>query len=87
MTDRDAFTPVIVGIMMVKTAYDMYPDDFQWRQNEYEYEFGKNAFDVISGTGQIRKLIESNASIDEIRTAATTGLDEFKELRAKYLLY
>jgi uncharacterized protein YbbC (DUF1343 family) len=65
----------------------MYPNDFQWRQNEYEYEFGKNAFDVISGTGKLRKLIESKASIDDIRSAATTGLEEFKMLRENYLLY
>ena len=27
---------------MVKTAYDMYPEKFQWRQNAYEYVFDKN---------------------------------------------
>jgi uncharacterized protein YbbC (DUF1343 family) len=41
VTDRSVFTPVIVGIAMVKTAREMYPDHFQWRQNEYEYEFGE----------------------------------------------
>ncbi|HEY2847206.1 MAG TPA: DUF1343 domain-containing protein, partial [Pyrinomonadaceae bacterium] len=87
VTDRNTFTPVIVGIAMVKTAYDMYPNDFQWRQNEYEYEFGKNAFDVISGSSELRKLIESGASFDDIREAATTGLDDFRNLRANYLMY
>ena len=59
VTDRAAFTPVIVGIAMVKTAFDLYPDHFEWRQNEYEYEFGKNPFDVVCGTDKIRKAIES----------------------------
>jgi len=58
VTDREAFTPVILGIAMVKTAYEIYPDKFQWRQSDYEYEFGKNPFDVICGTDKIRKQIE-----------------------------
>lgn len=87
VTDREAFTPVIVGIAMVKTAHDMYPDDFQWRQNEYEYEFGKNAFDVVSGSSTLRELIETGGSMENIRSAATRGLEEFKNLRANYLLY
>lgn len=87
VTDRSAFTPVIVGIAMVKTAYDMYPDHFQWRQNEYEYEFGKNAFDVVSGTDSIREAIESHSPLALVQEAAKAGLDEFIGLRSKYLLY
>ena len=59
ITDRETFTPVIVGIAMVKTAFDMYPEKFQWRQNAYEYVFDKNPFDVVCGTDKIRKQIES----------------------------
>lgn len=87
VTDRNTFTPVIVGIAMVKTVYDMYPDHFQWRQNEYEYEFGKNAMDVVSGTDKIRKGIESGASLGEIESSWQAKLDDFKNLREKYLLY
>lgn len=87
VTDRSAFTPVIVGIAMVKTAYDMYSNHFQWRQNDYEYEFGKNPFDVVCGTDKIRKAIESNAAFSDLHDAAGTGLAEFKGIRSKYLLY
>lgn len=87
VTDRETFKPVIVGIAMVKTAYDMYPKDFLWRQNEYEYEFGKNAFDVVSGTDKIRNAIESNAAFPDLQGIAETGLAGFKEVRSKYLLY
>ncbi|HEV7701651.1 MAG TPA: DUF1343 domain-containing protein [Pyrinomonadaceae bacterium] len=87
VTDRKAFTPVIVGIAMVKTAYEMYRDDFQWRQNAYEYEFDKNPFDVVCGTDKIRKAIEAGESIDSIQSFAADGLDAFKQLREHYLLY
>ncbi|MFN6964498.1 MAG: exo-beta-N-acetylmuramidase NamZ domain-containing protein [Pyrinomonadaceae bacterium] len=87
ITDRNAFTPVIVGIAMVKTAYEMYPDKFQWRQNAYEYVFDKNPFDVVCGTDKIRKAIEAGASIEEITAAWEPRSSEFREVRKEFLLY
>jgi len=87
VTDRNAFTPVVLGIAMVKTARDLYPDHFQWRQNDYEYEFGRNPFDIVCGTDKIRKALESGASVPEIEVAWQPGLNEFKEARKDYLLY
>ena len=72
---------------MVKTAYDMYPDKFQWRQNDYEYEFGRNPMDIVCGTDKIRKQIESGATLNEIEADWAEGLAEFKKLRSRFLLY
>jgi uncharacterized protein YbbC (DUF1343 family) len=87
VTDREAFTPVIVGIVMVKIAHDLYKDKFQWKQGAYEYVFDKNPFDVICGTDKIRKQIESGVSVKEIEEAWVTDLREFCEIRQPYLLY
>ena len=87
VTDRDQFTPVIAGIAMVKTAYEMYPDQFQWRQNAYEYVFDKNPFDVVCGTDKIRKAIEDGDTLESIETAWTDRLLDFTSARQKYLLY
>ncbi len=87
VTDREAFTPVIVGIAMVKTIYDMYPDKFQWRQNAYEYVFDKNPFDVVCGTDKIRKQIENGISLTEIDSDWAEGLSEFRANRQSFLLY
>jgi uncharacterized protein YbbC (DUF1343 family) len=87
LTDREAFTPVIVGIAMVKTAYDLYTDQFQWKQAAYEYVFDKNPFDVVSGTDKIRKHIESGMSLEDIEADWAEGLRDFRSLRGRYLLY
>ncbi|MFM9905687.1 MAG: exo-beta-N-acetylmuramidase NamZ domain-containing protein [Pyrinomonadaceae bacterium] len=87
VTDRDAFTPVIVGIAMVKTIYDMYPDQFQWRQNAYEYVFDKNPMDVVCGTDKIRKQIEGGVALNEIESDWADGLTNFREIRKPYLLH
>jgi uncharacterized protein YbbC (DUF1343 family) len=87
VTDREAFTPVILGIAMVKTAYEMYADKFQWRQSDYEYEFGKNPFDVICGTEEIRRGIEKGVALNDIATSWTTGINNFEADRKPYLIY
>ena len=87
VTDRDAFTPVIVGIAMIKTVYDMYMEHFQWKQSAYEYVFDRNPFDVVCGTDKIRKAIESGVSLKEIEDAWAEGLNEFGEIRKSHLLY
>ena len=87
VTDRSIFTPVIVGIAMVKTVHDMYPDHFQWRQNAYEYVFDKNPMDVVCGTDKIRKAIEVGVSLKEIEDSWAEGLDIFRQVRGEFLLY
>ncbi len=87
VADREAFTPVIVGIAMIKTAYDMYTEHFQWKQEAYEYVFDKNPMDVVCGTDKIRKKIESGVSLAEIETEWADGLTAFRDARNPYLLY
>ena len=87
ITDRTAFSPVIVGIAMVKTAYDLYTDKFQWKQSAYEYVFDKNPFDVVCGTDKIRKQIEAGESISAIENSWADGSAQFADQRKNYLLY
>src|SRR5690606_35023755 len=87
VTDREIFTPVITGIAMVKTIFDMYPDKFQWRQNAYEYEFDKNPFDVVCGTDRVRKAIEAGSNLAELEAGWQSQLTEFIDLRRSSLLY
>jgi uncharacterized protein YbbC (DUF1343 family) len=87
VTDREAFTPVIVGIAMIKTAYDLYTEHFEWKRDPYEYVFDQNPFDVVCGTDKIRKAIEATKSLDSIRSYWKDPLAEFHTTRQKYLLY
>ena len=87
VTDRDEFTPVIVGVAMIKTAYDLYTNKFEWKKDAYEYVFDKNPFDVVCGTDKIRKAIESGTDLREIESSWKDGLTEFEDSRKPYLLY
>jgi uncharacterized protein YbbC (DUF1343 family) len=87
VTDREQFEPVISGVATVKVAYDMYPEQFRWKEPPYEYEFEKNPFDVIAGTNRLREQIEAGDSIETIRNSWRESLEEFLRLRENFLLY
>jgi uncharacterized protein YbbC (DUF1343 family) len=85
--DRKSFEPVITGVALVKLAYDMYPDQFRWKDPPYEYVYDQNPFDVISGTNKIREAIEQGSQLQEIEGSWKVGLAEFRTLREGYLMY
>lgn len=87
VTDRSEFEPVIVGVATVKVAYDLYTEHFRWKEPPYEYVYDKNPFDVIAGTGKLRAAIERGDSIEKIAESWTSGLEEFRRVREKFLLY
>ena len=85
--DRGKFEPVTAGITMVKTAYDLYKDEFRWKEPPYEYVYDRNPFDVIAGTSKIREAIESGTSVEALEEGWKENLDTFKQVRENYLLY
>ena len=87
VTDRKVFEPVSTGVAVVKTAFNMYPEDFRWKDPPYEYEYERNPFDVISGTTKLRQQIAKGESVAAITASWRPSLDEFARLRAEVLLY
>ncbi|HET9478414.1 MAG TPA: DUF1343 domain-containing protein [Pyrinomonadaceae bacterium] len=87
LTNRDVFEPVFAGIAMVKLIYDMYPNEFRWKEPPYEYVYDKNPFDVIAGTNKIREAFEQGDKLDAIAETWTRPLLEFKQLRESFLIY
>jgi uncharacterized protein YbbC (DUF1343 family) len=87
VTDRRSFEPVSAGIGIVKTAFDMYGEDFRWKDPPYEYEYDRNPFDIISGTSKIREAIERGNSLSDIEASWQSGLEKFSGRRQQFLLY
>lgn len=87
VTNRNEFEPVIAGVAMVKTAFDMYPNEFRWKEPPYEYEFDRNPFDVIAGTSTLRESFERGDSLESIQASWHEPFAQFLEVREQYLLY
>jgi uncharacterized protein YbbC (DUF1343 family) len=85
--DRASFKPALTGIAIVKTAFDMYPDDFKWKDPPYEYEYDRNPFDLIAGTSKVREAIERGDTLASIAESWVEPLANFIQLRERFLLY
>jgi uncharacterized protein YbbC (DUF1343 family) len=85
--DRAVFEPVITGVAIVKTAFDMYGNAFRWQEPPYEYEYDRNPFDLIAGTSKLREAIERGDSLDSIKASWQAPLEKFKADREGFLLY
>src|SRR5687767_4043043 len=85
--DRLKFKPVVTGLAVAKTCFEMYGEHFRWKEPPYEYVFDKNPFDVIAGTESLREAFEAGDSLEEMERSWDRGLRAFREEREKFLLY
>ncbi|MBI5712976.1 MAG: DUF1343 domain-containing protein [Chloroflexi bacterium] len=78
VTDREAASPLIVGLELVKTIRALYPSQFQWNVRH---------FDILSGSSRARQSIEANESAQAIYKTWQTAAAKFKRERKKFLFY
>ena len=72
--------PGRLDLFFLLNAYHNYPD-------KANFFLKNNFFDKLAGTAVLRQKIVAGATEEEIRASWQPALDEFKSLRAKYLLY
>ena len=60
---------------------------FIYNQINDKNNFFRSDFDKLSGTSNLKKQIIEGLSESEIRDSWKEGLEKFKKIRKKYLLY
>jgi uncharacterized protein YbbC (DUF1343 family) len=78
VTDRKKFRPVLTGVMMLSVLHTLYPRKFQLMQGRLDRLVG----DTLIGEKLMKGAIGRN-----VLDVFNTQLDQFRQLRAKYLLY
>lgn len=83
----DNFRPYRVGALLLKAIRLEYPDYPIWHHNEYEYEVGRLAIDLLSGGTFLREWVDNPASTPG-DFDARLGQDESRwaEIRREFLL-
>ncbi|MEU9898451.1 DUF1343 domain-containing protein [Streptomyces phaeochromogenes] len=76
--DRAAYDPVRTGIALLVTAKTVW-SGFSWRSD--------NWIDKLTGSTQVRTMIDAGAGADEVVAAWQGELAAFRRMRGKYLLY
>ncbi len=87
VTDQEKFKPFKTGVAILKAVHNTYPRDFAWKQPPYEYEEIKLPIDILAGTDQLRKNIESWKDLDEMEKWWKEETKAFEKIRRQYLLY
>ncbi|MBA2946476.1 exo-beta-N-acetylmuramidase NamZ family protein [Streptomyces himalayensis] len=76
--DHAAYDPVRTGIALLVTAKRVW-SGFAWRSD--------NWIDKLTGSTQVRTMIDAGADTDEVVAAWQSELAAFRRVRAGYLLY
>jgi uncharacterized protein YbbC (DUF1343 family) len=78
LADRNKFESVKFGIRLIEALHKLYPNKFNFRDD---------SFDRLAGDRSIRQKIIAGLSAEEIFQSYQNELNDFKEIRKKYLLY
>lgn len=76
--DRDSYDPTVTAVALLIEIQRLHPDRLTW---------GASHFDRLAGTDRIRKQVVAGATLAEITGGWGAEVEEFREVRAKYLLY
>ncbi len=82
VTDRDLFSPYLVGLTLMAVHQELYPDI-----NLFENENRFDMFAKVMGSDDIRLEIKKGTDPRELEQKWMEELLRFGELRKKYLLY
>ncbi len=87
VVEPQEFTPYRTSLALLQAVMRLYPDKFEWRPPPYEYEHEKLPMDLILGSRALREKLESLRPISQLEGEWEEDLEEYRQIRQKYLLY
>jgi uncharacterized protein YbbC (DUF1343 family) len=87
VTDRRRFQAFLTYLLLILHARRQDPARFAWRDPPYEYEEVKRPIDILCGTDEVRRAIDTGSSPRRLTAPWRRQLDEFRKQRKRYLLY
>lgn len=87
VTDRDRFDAYRLGLAILAAVRRLWPEDFKWRTEAYEFRDDVPAIDLLTGHPAVREAIDAFASFDEITRIAGEGARTYSAGREAALIY
>ncbi|MDI6784673.1 MAG: DUF1343 domain-containing protein [bacterium] len=87
ITKLKEFSPVMVGMHILATIYKMYPERTIFPADLPQPGSRLKMFYQAIGSDSVQKMLEQGKSAEEIIASWQEGLEAFKKVREKYLLY
>ncbi|TFH24750.1 MAG: DUF1343 domain-containing protein [Myxococcales bacterium] len=87
VTDRHAFDSYRTGLAVLVAVRTLWPDDFAWRTEPYEFRDDVPAIDLLTGKRAVREAIDAGADLDAVMAVAAGGTEAYDAGRGAALLY
>lgn len=87
VTDRLAYDNLATSFAILVELYRLYPQDFMWRDEAYEFVKDRLAIDLLLGDPVLRKGIEDAQDPVDLAHSVGVGRSEFDRMRGECLLY
>jgi uncharacterized protein YbbC (DUF1343 family) len=87
VTDQDLFLPYRTSLALLQALRKLYPDQFQYKQPPYEYEYHRLPMDLIIGDRTVREALEQGVHVQDLEQGWQQDLVEYRQRRQAVLLY
>ncbi len=87
ITDRPAFSSFRTGLAVLVAVRKLWPDDFAWRTDPYEFRDDVPAIDLLTGNAAVREAIDKGENLESVAELASRGTDAYDAGRTGVLLY
>jgi uncharacterized protein YbbC (DUF1343 family) len=87
VTSSEKYQPVKMTLCLLSYLLQECHDLFKWKDPPYEFVHDRLPIDILFGNSWIRESLEKGVNPDEIEKRWQSGLQNFSNVRQKYLLY
>jgi uncharacterized protein YbbC (DUF1343 family) len=85
--DRAAFDSYRTGLAVLVASRKLWPREFAWRTQPYEFRGDVLAIDLLTGNPAVREAIDRGEDLDRVVGIACGGHDVYDAARGEALLY
>jgi uncharacterized protein YbbC (DUF1343 family) len=87
VTDPILFQPYATSLKLLSAVIFHHPEQFQWKEPPYEYEYDRLPMDLIIGDRRLRECIEKGSDIDVLEGEWRKETDRFSAVSEAFFLY
>jgi uncharacterized protein YbbC (DUF1343 family) len=88
VVDPLAFRSYRTSLALLRGVLELYSDKgFAYKEPPYEYEFERLPLDLILGSSELRRALEVGQPVAELEAGWREELEEFEQLRRRFMLY
>lgn len=87
VVDRNAYNSYRTGLAILVAVKQLWPDEFTWRSEPYEFRADVPAIDLLTGNPAVRGAIDDGSDLEAVMQLATAGTEAYDAGRSAALLY